>query len=198
MSEPTSTSSDQKRNKRVISSATASVASPTQLQRRVVTKASNNRTQYGSQGQLRTASPDQTLKTSQSSSEYMYRSQNNESLTPTQTKPQPQPRNKPVVSLEPPPPYYAVTQSKLPPKPEKQQSERPDQKKKELNQQSNSFDDFIRMSQHAGVDDRQLSPSKRQSKRGLSSSASELARRQSEEEIKKVKSSFYSLCIKVL
>ncbi|XP_053377272.1 uncharacterized protein LOC123529489 [Mercenaria mercenaria] len=180
MSEPTSTSSDQKRNKRVIATATASVASPTHLQRKAVTKSSNNRTRYGSQGHLQTAPPDQSLKTSHSSSEYMYKT--NESSTPP--KPQPQPRSKPTISLEPPS-YRTSNQPRSPPKLDKQQSEKQEQKKKELNQQSNSFDDFIRMSQHAGVDERQMSPSKRPSKRGLSSSASELARRQSEDEIKK-------------
>ncbi|XP_060584421.1 microtubule-associated protein futsch-like isoform X3 [Ruditapes philippinarum] len=184
MSEPTSTSSDQKRNKRVIATATACVSSPTHLQRKAVTKSSNNRSRYGSQGQLPTVSHDQSIKSSQSSSEYMYKS--HDSPTPPKQQPKPQPRSKPTTSLEPPS-YRAAcsTPSRSPPKFDKQQSEKSEQKKKELNQQSNSFDDFIRMSQHAGVDGKQMSPSKRPSKRGLSSSASELARRQSEDEIKK-------------
>lgn len=68
-----------------------------------------------------------------------------------------------------------------------------DAKKREpLSQQSNSFDDFVRLSNNAGIDDRQLSPSKVQRStkhRGLSVSASELVRRkgsESEEDIKKV------------
>lgn len=196
LSEPTSTSSDQKRNKRVVATATASVSSPTPFQKRTKPKSTNNQGRYGSQGHLQTGSPDHAFKMTQSTSEYMNRSDNeprpHTPNTPNK-KPRPPPRNKSASSLEPPSPRaitptHARTSPKLN---ERQNSEKlePKKAKEPLNQQSNSFDDFIRMSHHAGVDDRQMSPSKKPSKRGLSVSATELAKRkgsESEDEIKKV------------
>lgn len=80
--------------------------------------------------------------------------------------------------------------SKSPHRIEKQNSEKHEEKKKELSNQSNSFDDFLRMSRHAGMDDRQSSPSRARSNRqGISVSTSELARTkasETEEDIKKV------------
>ncbi|KAL4226640.1 hypothetical protein ACF0H5_014621 [Mactra antiquata] len=195
LSEPTSTSSDQKRTKRVVATATASIASPTPLQKRTITTPVNNQNRYGSQGHLQTGSPEHGFKMTQSTSEYMNRSDiDPRPQTPKSPnkKARPPPRNKSASSLEPPSPREITpTHSRASPKlSERQSSEKlePKKTKEPLNQQSNSFDDFIRMSHHAGVDDRQMSPSKKPTKKGLSVSVTELAKRkgsESEEEIRK-------------
>jgi len=160
------------------------------------------KTRYGSQGQL-LALDSAPIKLSPSSSDYFRRTSQPAPLpqdvvcrSPHANSPtkQGQKGRHSVQHTAPPisnPDKYVSQQrpevSKSPPKIEKQNSEKSVEKtKKELAQQSNSFDDFIRMAHHAGVSERTASPSKSRSKRGFSVPATEITRRQSEDDIQRV------------
>lgn len=194
LSEPTSTSSDTHQfNRRAVATATISVSSQQPTRQPPPRPAVNSRNRHGgSQGHLHTQ---EAVQITPSASDYFRRP------PPSNDIPNQHPRqysNSPTCqsrvrsddsgsSSETRP---HKERSKSQPKIEKQNSEKHEPKKRELSNQSNSFDDFLRMSHHAGVDDRQSSPSRtRSSKRGISASATELARTratETEDEIKKV------------
>ncbi|WAR25534.1 PCLO-like protein, partial [Mya arenaria] len=217
LSEPASTSSEQnvrvrRPTRRSVATATATVGSqPASNQQSSAqhvsshsSKTVNNKTRYGSQGQL-LALDSAPIKLSPSVSDIVRRPSQTSQCSDVMSRahhsgsPTKQPKNRQQYYQLPPQPTPTALErrpsknraetSKSPPRIEKQNSEKLETRKKEqLSQQSNSFDDFIRMSHHAGVDERQTSPSKSRPKSGLSVSASELVRRkgsESEDDIKR-------------
>lgn len=211
LSEPTSTSSDtHHRAKQAVSTATATATVSNRQPARIAPQrpSVSNRNRYGgSQGHLQTTSQETPpIRLTPSSSDYFKKQPPNSDSAVQQTRqhstpPVPQPRGRsPHTSSNSEMHQSPNEHSRSQPRIEKQNSEKYEQKKRELSNQSNSFDDFLRMSRHAGVDDRQSSPSPsrtRASKRGISTSATELARTrgsESEDEIKKVSVQCFLQC----